>query len=55
MATRQELVDLIKGTPLNDDWVHLFMQKLDATFPEVATELMRLVKERQHDSDQRQA
>jgi len=55
MATRQELVDLIKSTPSNDDWVHLFMLKLQTQFPDVATELMRLVKERQHDSDQRQA
>jgi hypothetical protein len=56
MATRQELVDIMKSIPLDDDdWVRLFMRKLNDAFPEMAAGLVRLAEERLNDSDQRQA
>ena len=57
MATRQELVDLVKNASEigGENWIPLFMYALHKQFPEDAAGLMRLLKEDHHDSDQRQA
>lgn len=45
-ADRKRIIELVRESGMGDDWIEIFMSKLEAEFPELAEEVRKQAKEK---------